>query len=148
MKKPNFSQVATKTLQQETQAIQDRFSKADEILLKRHAPAATAAQPDTTRAEQSVVAKPTPKQKKEKKKTGPKPGEPRIKDIFSFPEQDYAMLAKISQRAAQYGTMLNKSQIVRLALQMVDHAKAAEFELALRTFVQRELARKTAVKDK
>ena len=132
--KLDFKSIATDSLQKEEDSVKRRFATADQVLSK---PPGTA-----QREGQKQKAAVAPSKKKPKGKPGrKKSAEPIVRDIFSMPESDYQLIAKASQRCAQIGSVLYKSQIARLALIALDSLSDKQLTDVIRTFAQREVQR-------
>ena len=97
-KKTDFSAALRTTAAKQKTVIEDRFSRADSVLLNPpvDVPVATA------------------------------PKEPVIRDTFSMPANDHAIIEKLRLIAANSGTLVNKSGIVRCALILLDEVGSAE----------------------
>ncbi len=91
------------TVANQDKALQDRFDKADSILLKPSA------------------ATPEPVAKKS----------PVVRDTFSMPHDDYARIGKIRTKAAKEGHISTKSEVIRAGLQALDMLKGEELVVAL-----------------
>ena len=83
------------TVENQEKALQDRFDKADSILLKA---------PPTPKAEVT----PTPQRIYV------------IRDTFSMPPDDYALIEILRKKAAMAGYISNKSEIIRAGLHFLD----------------------------
>lgn len=131
--KLDFKSIAAGSLQKEEEAVKRRFDAAEQVLNK---PAPVRPKAQRTKPDAA------PEKKKTKGKAGrKKSAEPVIRDIFSMPESDYQLIAKASQRCAQAGTVLYKSQIARLALVALDSLSDKQFEDIIKTFALREVRR-------
>jgi hypothetical protein len=53
---------------------------------------------------------------------------PVVRDTFTFPEADYALIAEIQDRCLRSATMINKSEIVRAGLKAL--TRMSDVELA------------------
>jgi len=84
-------------------------------------PAAKAAKPaatvDTEKVAKTDVLPPPAKPVKESKAKKPAPKKPKlVRDSFTFPENDYALLAELKQRALKAGHEIKKSELLRAGL--------------------------------
>ena len=82
---------------------------------------ATGAKPAANAQKNAVVAKGKPaapaKPIKESKSKKPAPKKPKlVRDSFTFPEDDYAMLASLKQRALSVEREIKKSELLRAGL--------------------------------
>lgn len=84
-------------------------------------PVAKAAQPaaavDTKKAAKSdeLVASAKPVKESKTRKAAPKKAKP-VRDSFTFPADDYALLAELKQRALKAGHEIKKSELLRAGL--------------------------------
>jgi len=100
MSKKDFASALKKTATTQKQVIDDRFSKADSVLLKmEQRPAKEQAVPDP------VVTLGSPKV------------DVVIRDTFSMPPSDHALIEKIRVISAKEGRITNKSEVIRAGLQ-------------------------------
>ena len=83
-----FKQALNRSLQAENQAVQSRFDRAEAVI----------------------------RSDSEKSKSNPAPPLQAIRDTFSFPSDDYALIAQLQQRCLQSATVVNKSELVRAGL--------------------------------
>ncbi|HYE01083.1 MAG TPA: hypothetical protein VEH84_16990 [Alphaproteobacteria bacterium] len=83
---------------------EDRFAKAESFLESRSLPPIA---PNAPRLEEPP---PAPKPPREKV----------IRDQFSFPEEDHALLAILQKKLLGVGTVATKSELVRLGLAVLD----------------------------
>ena len=88
-----FKQALNRSLQAENQAIQSRFDRAEAVI----------------------------RSDLEKSKSNPAPPPQAIRDTFSFPSDDYALIAQLQQRCLQSATVVNKSELVRAGLHALLH---------------------------
>jgi hypothetical protein len=94
------------TIAHQDQALEDRFAKADSILLKT---SAAAPEPVPT-SQKSLV----------------------VRDTFSLPPNDYALINALRRTAAKEGRIsTSKSEVIRAGLQTLHLLKAEDFILAL-----------------
>lgn len=133
MKRPDFTSIAKQTRVEEEKTIDDRFAKADQLLLNRTKPEIE--EPQQSQAKPKAVPKAKePKPKPTKEKT--------VRDIFSMPESSYQLINKSLVRAAQVGSVFNKSQMVRIALLALDGLTDTQFETTIKNFAKQEVQRK------
>jgi hypothetical protein len=85
---PNMKAALSASLKAEDAAVKNRFDRADSIL------------GETAKSEE--VAAPAIV--------------PVVRDTFTFPEDDYGLIASIQDRCLKSATMINKSEIVRAGL--------------------------------
>lgn len=94
------------TVAHQDQALEDRFAKADSILLKTPC---TAAEPAPTPQKSSVV-----------------------RDTFSLPPSDYALIDAVRREAAKEGRIsTSKSEVIRAGLQLLHLLKGQDLMLVL-----------------
>lgn len=101
-KKKDFSSALRTTSTQQKAVIEDRFSRADSVLLN---PAGAAAAASVAQAE--PVRLPAPKELVTQLVT---------RDTFSMPTDEHAIIEKLRLIAAKEDVLANKSEIVRCAL--------------------------------
>ena len=102
----------SKSIEQEREAVEDRFAKAESILGKKG--------PARKRVE---VIKPTPK---------PRPVKPKVvRDCFTIPEADYNLITTIKEKCLKLGFDTNKGEIVRAGLKMLAELKSDELRKAV-----------------
>lgn len=147
MTKKDFSGALRKTSASQKQAIDERFAKADSVLLGMKpveaAPAAPAAEPAAAPETAAAVATAGPAAPKAglapgtkpPKKQIPKnlpppveapPPEAVIRDTFSMPPAEHALIERLRVRAAREGRNTGKSEIVRAGLKALMSTKPAE----------------------
>lgn len=114
---------------------------AEKVPAAAPAPAAQAeVKPEVQPAAEAVAAEPQPKaqkpakaapeaESKGKKASAKKPK--LVRDSFTFPETDYALLAKLKQRALASGCEIKKSELVRAGLALLDSLAADDLAKAL-----------------
>lgn len=54
-----------------------------------------------------------------------------VRDSFSMPQEDYALIAKLKERAMASDMQVKKSALLRAGLQMLDKSTAAQFKRVL-----------------
>jgi hypothetical protein len=85
---PNMKAALSASLLAEDKAVRDRFDQADKIL------------GETTQSVEMAAPAIVPV----------------VRDTFTFPEDDYGLIAEIQDRCLRSATMINKSEIVRAGL--------------------------------
>jgi hypothetical protein len=81
----------------------------------------------TTRKPATTPRKPVKSEKK-------LPAEKKVKvvrDSFSIPQEDYALIAQLKARAQDAGMPMKKSALLRAGLQLLDKASALQFKRVL-----------------
>ena len=145
MKKTNLLDAAMRGTQASAANVKDRFnfSNAQDVIFAK-----PTQEPDAE-LQQPIIKKITEKPEKQIKAKG-RPGrkslEKTIRDIFSMPESDYNLVAKLVGRGGKMGMMINKSQIIRMGLLGLENLSDSQFENALRNFTKREMERMAASK--
>ncbi len=105
MKKKNLSSALIGSLKSE----QDKFAAADEVLNK------------------VGVAVKKREIKTEKKELPPKSNKEKlVRDAFTMPESDHALLAKLINSALSAGYKINKSEVVRAGLHLLNRLSKKE----------------------
>lgn len=107
-KKKDFSSALRATSTQQKAVIEDRFSRADSVLLN---PAGVAAAAPVVQAE-PVMAPPSK--------------ELVTRDTFSMPTEEHAIIEKLRLIAAKEDVLANKSEIVRCALLLLAEVNSDE----------------------
>jgi len=102
----------TKSVEQEREAVEDRFARAESILGNK--------KPERKKVE---TIKPAPKPKSEKPKV--------IRDSFTLPEGDYKLITTIREKCLKFGFDANKGEIVRAGLRILAELKADELRKAV-----------------
>lgn len=54
-----------------------------------------------------------------------------VRDSFSMPQEDYALIGKMKERAHAAGMPVKKSALLRAGLQLLDKCAAAQFKRVL-----------------
>ena len=103
MNKDPLSGALAKSLQDESAAVDKRFERADSILGARGGPGS------------ARHAKPKPPKKI-----------PVIRDTFSFPEFDYALLSELQAALLKNGHNVSKSELVRAGLKTLAQMRPAQ----------------------
>ena len=109
-KKKDFSSALRATSTQQKAVIEDRFSRADSVLLNPAGAAAVVAKAEPTVA-------PAPKELVTQLVT---------RDTFSMPTDEHAIIEKLRLIAAKEDVLVNKSEIVRCALLLLAEVNSAE----------------------
>lgn len=103
MSKDPLGGALTKSLQDESASVDERFDRADRLI-----GAGQGSRP-------ARHAKSRPRKKV-----------PVVRDTFSFPEFDYALLSELQQRCLDNGHNASKSELVRAGLKALAQMKSAE----------------------
>ncbi|MBK1724142.1 hypothetical protein [Thiocystis violacea] len=103
-----------KSVETEKESFQDRFSKAESVL--------GTGKPAPSAEEKGRVAKPKPAAPKRPK---------TIRDTFTLPEDDYALIAQVKRSCMKAGVEANKSEIVRAGLKVLAAMTQADLKNAL-----------------
>ncbi|MBU1214237.1 MAG: hypothetical protein KKF58_06415 [Gammaproteobacteria bacterium] len=82
----------------------------------------------TARKPASTAAKPAAKS--EKKSAAPKKVKV-VRDSFSMPQDDYALIAKLKEKALASGMQVKKSALLRAGLQLLDKSSALQLKRVL-----------------
>ncbi|MEI7432591.1 MAG: hypothetical protein WCL27_19260 [Betaproteobacteria bacterium] len=92
----------------------------------------TIAKPETPVATKTPAkAKPAKKDKASKVKTVPTKKPKLVRDSFTFPESDYAMIGALKQRALKAGCEIKKSEVLRAGLAALSNLSDAALLKAL-----------------
>ena len=116
MAKKDFAAGITKSIQAETQKVQDRFAKAEKLL-----------EPESTKTSQASgensdnVSSPKP----------PEPEKPKnqkrvIRDSFTLPTDDYELITTIRERCLDSRVTINKSEVIRAGLHALNEMSNEE----------------------
>lgn len=106
MTKKNLKNGLRSSLLEEEKKVEDKFSKAEQHFKEKKVEKEEV--PISTKKQKQVV-KP-PKESKEK----------AIRDAFTFPPGDHALFTVIQKKALEMGIQINKSEIVRTGLHLLD----------------------------
>ncbi|MFH2139821.1 MAG: hypothetical protein ABII63_03410 [Pseudomonadota bacterium] len=91
-------------------------------------PAAAARRtPSTTRKATAVKPAAKPAAKPMKKVAAPKKVKV-VRDSFSMPQDDYALIAKLKEKAQAAGMQVKKSALLRAGLQLLDKSSALQLK--------------------
>lgn len=94
------------------------------------------AETEQTKAQEKKKSSPPAKSKKapksepKKPKVQAKPKPKVVRDTFSFPEDDYALIEAVKVKMAKRGKILNKSEIIRAGLHALKKMKVADLDVA------------------
>ena len=112
------------SVKSETQAVKDRFEKADAVLGVKPttAPAAAAPQP---------LKRATKARSKARRPDTPGEAEMAVRDTFSMPPGDYKLIEQLRSAAARAGHIYAKSEIVRAGLLVLSLLSPVELIKAL-----------------
>lgn len=121
MTKKDFSGALRKTATAQKTVIDDRFAKADSVLLAMKPDGATA-----------VVEAPVEVPPKEAPVSTPSEAHPQespkvdavVRDTFSMPAGDHALIEQLRVRAAKQGRNTNKSEVIRAGLKALSGVPA------------------------
>ena len=87
--------------------------------------------------------KPAPKKAETIKKIAEQLKEKTVRDTFTFPEGDHSLLKKIQTKGLQAGISVNKSEIIRAGLHVLNNLPKAELVKALEVVEKLKVGRKT-----
>lgn len=117
MSKKDFSSALRKTTTAQKEVIDDRFAKADSVLLGMKAEAPQAPAPVEVPPEVVPPAPPSAAPSNEGTPTeSPKGDAMVVRDTFSMPPGDHGLIEQLRVRAAREGRNTNKSEVVRAGL--------------------------------
>lgn len=125
MAKRDFSGALRKTATAQRDIIDDRFSRADSVLLGLKGDAAElSAAPVPTDAVAPVAL---PSQALPLTVAGATRGETSVvRDTFSMPPGDHGLIEKLRTRAAKTGRNTSKSEVIRAGLVALDNLNTAQ----------------------
>jgi Arc/MetJ-type ribon-helix-helix transcriptional regulator len=123
MSKKDFSGALRKTVTNQKDVIDDRFAKADSVLLtmKLELPPApkTSEAPSSASSSEKVIDVGPP--------LAPSKGDAMvIRDTFSMPPDDHKLIEQLRVRAAREGRNTNKSEVIRAGLRALDSLQSAQ----------------------
>jgi plasmid stability protein len=123
MSKKDFSGALRKTVTNQKDVIDDRFAKADSVLLtmKSEIPPAPKTSDDSSSVSSSekVIDVDPP--------LAPSKGDAMvIRDTFSMPPDDHKLIEQLRVRAAREGRNTNKSEVIRAGLHALDSLQSAQ----------------------
>jgi hypothetical protein len=122
MPKKSFTGKLHRTIEQQDQTLQDRFTAADSVLLNS---------PKEELKKHAVK----PVDKTSKKKSAIKPvfrdGDLVIRDTFSMPVGDYELIDTLRGKALKQMMTVTKSEIVRAGLLLLDSLEGKDLKTAL-----------------
>lgn len=113
MAKKDFGAKLSQTRESQDKALEERFEKADSLLLAPVAPSTAALPPKPTPvpvAKDSTLV---------------------IRDTFSLPHDDYALIDELRQTAARQGVIATKSEMVRAGLRLLRSMEALDVSKAV-----------------
>jgi len=146
MSKKDFSGALRRTATEQKTAIEDRFARADSVLLAKSPSTEPAAAPaPATKAQAPEKKAPTtvpPVAPPVEAPTEAGASEFVIRDTFSMPQPDHAVIDTLRTRAAREGRITNKSEVVRAALRLMETLPAAELVAHLDTLQRVKPGRK------
>jgi hypothetical protein len=129
MAKRDFGEALSKTVRAAALPTpEDRFSRADAFLDRGTAPIAPNAAP-------AAMAPAAP----------PPPAKTVIRDSFSFPEEDYALIASLQNRLLALRRMTTKSEILRAGLKALQGMGDDELVVAIERVERLKVGRKGTV---
>lgn len=134
--KKDYSGALRKTVTAQKQAIDERFAKADSVLLGKASPAPAAAPDAPVRGRPKVAPPPVVPPTEEPKV------ELVIRDTFSMPPGDHGLIEQLRVRAAREGRNTNKSEVVRAGLHALSSLAPAQLTELLRRLEQVKPGRK------
>lgn len=115
MTKKNLKNGLRSSLLEETKKVEDRFSNAEQHF-----------------KEKKVEKKEVPiSTKKQKVKPPKEPKEKVIRDAFTFPPGDHALFVVIQKKAFEAGIQINKSEVVRAGLHLLEGMSNKDLAQAL-----------------
>ena len=126
-KKSGLSSALESTIGAETKSVEDRFKKADTIFQK------------TDSKKQRTNAEPTVAHEKNTNTKAKEPSEPKprsekvIRDTFTMPPIDYKRIAEIQGESLQAAIHVNKSEVVRAGLIVLQNLSEKKRHEILRT---------------
>lgn len=110
------------------------MARAPRAAAKAAAPKKTAKAASPRAVKKSAAAKPAPARRK--KPAAPLVRETRdraslVRDSFTMPEEEYAVLAQAKQACLKAGIDVKKSELLRIAVALLDRMDAAALKKAL-----------------
>ena len=137
MAKKDFAAGITKSIQAETQKVQDRFAKAEQLL-----------EPESTRTSPASGETPddvsSPKQPEPEK---PKNQKRVIRDSFTLPSHDYEMITTIRERCLDSRVTINKSEVIRAGLHALNEMSNSELLAVVDSLTKIKTGRPGKAKD-
>lgn len=106
MAKRNIKSALSSSLQAEGETVRDRFEKAESLLKNK-----------SSQVDPSADA--------------PPPKEKVIRDSFTLPSKDYELIATIRQRCLKLATNVNKSEVIRAGLHILESLSDEELLQAI-----------------
>ena len=116
MAKKDLAAGITKSIQAETQKVQDRFAKAEQLL-----------EPESTRTSHDGDSPSLPVSSSK----APEPEKPKnqkrvIRDSFTLPTDDYELITTIRERCLDSRVTINKSEVIRAGLHALNEMSNSE----------------------
>lgn len=103
--KKSMASALSASLKAEDEAVKDRFERAEALLGG-----------EETERKKEEVAKPSEPEPERKSKKRPQ----TIRDNFTFPEDDYQLIALLKQRCLNQAVNVSKSEIIRAGLHALE----------------------------
>lgn len=126
MTKKNLKNGLRSSLLDEEKKVEDKFSKAEQHF-----------------KEKKIEKKEVPISTKKPVVTPPKEfKEKTIRDAFTFPPMDHALLAIIQKKALEAGIQINKSEVVRAGLHLLEGMSNKDLAQALGSIEKLKTGRK------
>ena len=132
MTKKNFGAALQHTVEQQDASLKKRFEAADSVLLSEQPADLKARAAGNAPAASQVTAKPVAPA-----------GEMAVRDTFSMPGDEYAVIEKIRNKAAREGYIYSKSEVVRAALLALNALPPKDVMYRLSTVEKIKPGRKT-----
>ena len=132
MSNKQFGAALKASVDQQDASLKKRFDAADSVLLSEH--------PAELRVR---AAGTTPVEKLGAPRTATPAGEMAVRDTFSMPGDEYAVIEKIRNKAAKEGYIYSKSEIVRGALLALNALPQKDVMYRLSTVERIKPGRKT-----
>lgn len=132
MSKKQFGVSLKASVDQQDASLKKRFEVADSVLLSEQPADLKERAAGNAPAEQQVTAKPVAPA-----------GEMAVRDTFSMPADEYAVIEKIRKKAARDGYIYSKSEIVRAALLALNALPQKDVMYRLSTVEKIKPGRKT-----
>lgn len=129
MGKKSFSNSLLHTIEKQDESLKDRFAIADSLLMST--PSDALKRKNTTEIAKGIGIPAIPRD------------DSVIRDTFSMPKNDYALIDKIKVKALKQQTMVTKSEIIRAGLIFLDSVPSTELKDLLRKVVRIKTGRKS-----
>ncbi len=114
MAKKNFAAGITKSIKAETQKVQDRFAKAEQLLESTRTSLTPGVYPDKVSSSQELE----PETQKNQQRV--------IRDSFTLPSHDYELITTIRDRCLDNRVTINKSEAIRAGLHALNKMSSEE----------------------